>query len=308
MVTINWNQNMVSPIPTNEDIAQMLLQTANLLEIRNESSFRVRAFRRAAQVVENSEDSVGALARNDSHHLKDMPGIGEKIAGAIQEYVQSGKFGLLEHLKTEIAPEEVFRKVSGIGDELAHRIRETLEITTLEELEVAAHDGRLTTIPGVGKDRLEGIQQSLSGMLSRSARQRTKQLEEIQTKLNEGKLPQIPKEPDVALLLRVDEEYRQKAQSGQLRKIAPRRFNPSGEAWLPILNTNREGWKITALYSNTHRAHELDKVADWVVLYYKQDNFEDQCTVVTKQHGALKGKRIIRGREAECRKYYASVR
>ena len=53
----------------------------------------------------------------------------------------------------------------------------------------------------------------------------------------------------------------------KLATIAPRRFNPTGESWLPVLHTSRGDWHVTALYSNTARAHELGRTRDWVVLY-----------------------------------------
>jgi len=112
--------------------------------------------------------------------------------------------------------------------------------------------------------------------------------------------------PDVGLLLDVDGEYRDQAERGILRKIAPRRFNPSGEAWLPILHSRHGSWDFTALYSNTARAHDLGKVKDWVVIYFHSDSEpEGQCTVVTETQGPLAGKRVVRGREAECRAFYS---
>jgi putative hydrolase len=58
-----------------------------------------------------------------------------------------------------------------------------------------------------------------------------------------------------AELLDVDREYREKAAAGELQQIAPRRFNPSREAWLPILHTRRGNRRYTALFSNTARTH-----------------------------------------------------
>ncbi len=109
--------------------------------------------------------------------------------------------------------------------------------------------------------------------------------------------------PAVATLLEVDREYRSKAAAGQLQKIAPRRFNPEHEAWLPVLHTRREGWHFTALYSNTERAHDLHRTHDWVVVFYD----DGQCTVVTEYRGALKGRRVVRGREPECLKHYRAL-
>jgi hypothetical protein len=110
----------------------------------------------------------------------------------------------------------------------------------------------------------------------------------------------------VALLLDVDAEYRGRAEAGDLQKIAPRRFNPEHVAWLPMMHAQRDDWTFTALYSNTARAHELETTHDWVVVYGKhQDRGEEtQHTVVTATRGPLVGKRIVRGRERECRAYY----
>jgi hypothetical protein len=111
-------------------------------------------------------------------------------------------------------------------------------------------------------------------------------------------------DPDVSTLLDVDAEYRHKAEAGELKTIAPKRFNPDNEAWLPILHTERGDWDFTVLYSNTSRAHKLDKTHDWVVIYYSRNGRESQATVVTAGSGPLKGKRIVRGRETETREYY----
>jgi hypothetical protein len=108
------------------------------------------------------------------------------------------------------------------------------------------------------------------------------------------------------MLVDVDREYREKAKRGRLPTIAPKRFNPRGESWLPILHATRGDWHFTALFSNTARAHELGKTRDWVVIYlYDDRHAERQHTVVTETRGALVGKRVIRGRETECRAHYA---
>jgi putative hydrolase len=111
----------------------------------------------------------------------------------------------------------------------------------------------------------------------------------------------------VALLLEVDRSYRAGAMAGTLPTITPRRFNPDGKAWLPVLHAEWPGWHITALYSNTARAHELGHVHDWVVLYVEDDaHHEQQYTVVTASRGTLVGQRVVRGREAECLPLYAA--
>jgi putative hydrolase len=131
-------------------------------------------------------------------------------------------------------------------------------------------------------------------------------LAEMLGRVRRGSVRRI-EEPPVDLLLDVDCEYRERATAGQLIKIAPKRFNPNREAWLPVLHTMRGSWHFTALYSNTARAHQLGRVADWVVIFlHKDSQAESQCTVVTETRGEAAGRRIIRGREAECLQYYAS--
>jgi hypothetical protein len=153
-------------------------------------------------------------------------------------------------------------------------------------------------VRGFGEERVRNIQVSLAGMLSAAAQRRARKVEGEETR-------EMP-EPDVALLLDLDRAYREQAEAGKLRRIAPKRFNPTGEAWLPIMEVDRQGWHFTVLYSNTKRAHDLGKTRDWVVIYYRRDGVEDQVTVVTETRGSLGGKRVIRGREKACRRYYES--
>jgi hypothetical protein len=133
-------------------------------------------------------------------------------------------------------------------------------------------------------------------MLSRSARSRRVS----------GNGKDNDERPSVALLLELDEEYRKRAEKDELHKISPRRFNPNDEAWLPVMHVRRQGWDFTVLFSNTARAHELDKTHDWVVIYYEKDDHERQNTVVTETQGPLKGKRVVRGRSAETQEYYGA--
>ena len=115
-------------------------------------------------------------------------------------------------------------------------------------------------------------------------------------------------QPGVDLLLEVDREYREKARAGLLPRIAPRRFNPEGKSWLPVLHTRIGSWHFTALFSNTERAHELHRTYDWVVIFFSDPETGDgQATVVTERRGALTDRRVVRGREPECARYYRAA-
>ena len=110
-----------------------------------------------------------------------------------------------------------------------------------------------------------------------------------------------PPNLQLPVLLDVDKEYRDKAKASKLPTIAPRRFNPEGKAWLPVLHAHRDHWHFSALYSNTALAHKLERTHDWVVMYYYDDHHQEgQHTVVTETRGPLTGRRVVRGRETEC--------
>ncbi len=290
---------MTSNKPDNDEIAEMLEEIAGLLEVKEANPFRIQAYRKAAQTVRKTEKPLSRMLEDGKEKLQEkLPGVGESLARLIKEYVNTGRSQQLERLRTEISPEILFQRVPGIGEEMAHRIAAELDVNTLEDLELAAHDGRLEKIEGFGSRRVEGIKETLAGMLSRSAQRKVRQ-----RTAGKKKEKQVP---PVEVILDVDREYRERAEAGELKKIAPKRFNPEGKAWLPIMRTEQEGWSFTALFSNTARAHDLNATHDWVVIYYERDGKEDQCTVVTEKSGDLEGRRVIRGRESECRRYYES--
>jgi hypothetical protein len=285
--------------PTNEEIAGVMDQIASLLEAQDANQFRIRSYRQGAERVRSADRSIADLVREgDQQALKDMADIGESLAGLIEEYVREGRSSMLERLQSEVTPEEVFKQVPGIGEELADRVVNQLNIHTLEELEQAAHDGRLDQVEGFGPERVKAVRVSLAGILSGAAQRHSRQVRSDEAESGSR--------PSVETLLDVDAEYRRKAQAGELKQIAPKRFNPKDEAWLPILHTKRGEWSFTALYSNTARAHELAKTHDWVVIYYQKDGPEDQATVVTETGGTLAGKRVVRGRAKENLAYYKS--
>lgn len=95
-----------------------------------------------------------------------------------------------------------------------------------------------------------------------------------------------------------------KSEAGELQTISPRRFNIEKKAWVPIYHCELGSWSFTAMFSNSARAHELGMAKDWVIIYFERDGEESQCTVVTERSGKLIGKRVIRGREAECLNFY----
>lgn len=273
----------------NAAIADRLDEVALLLEEQHADAFRVRAYRRAATTLRWTERSVAdILASEGLEGLERLPGIGERIGRSIRALLLTGRLPLLERLRGESDPEGLLRSLPGIGPKTAQLLHEELGIDSLTELEMAAYDGRLRDLAGMGEKRLAGIRDTLATRLGRTRLPR----------------PSLTAEPPVAELLAVDRHYRDAARAGRLRRIAPRRFNPSGAAWLPILHTRRGAHDYTALFSNTARAHQLGRTRDWVVLYCESGGSERQYTVITATRGELAGRRIVRGREAECARHY----
>lgn len=280
----------------NKEIAVKLSEIAELLEEQGANPFRSNAYRRAARTLEDLAEPVAELIEREGvSGLIELPGIGEGIARSIIEYVRIGRMSRLESLSGGQDPVALFEQIPGIGTKLAHRLIEILHIDSLEALELAAHNGRLQQVPGFSKNKIEMVKVWLTHILGYRRPQSQ----------GRGAIA----EPPVDLILQIDRLYRKKSDEGDLPKIAPKRFNPEGRAWLPIMHMTRKKWHFTALFSNTQRAHELDRTGDWVVIFFYDDlHHEGQHTVVTETRGSMVGKRVVRGRESECREHYLHVR
>lgn len=271
--------------PGNEEIARQLDELARVLEEQDADRFRVAAWRRAASSVRAFPEPLAAtFQREGLPGIDRVPSVGPVIARAIQALIVTGHLPMLDRLRGESHPTSVLGSVPGIGVRLAQRLEREMGIHSLEELELAAHDGRLAHMAGFGPKRVRGVSDALAGRLGRTRSIPLPRATELST----------------AELLDVDREYRERASAGTLRLIAPRRFNPTHEAWLPILHTTRGDRHYTVLYSNTEQAHRLGKTRDWVVIYADGNDGERQCTVVTASRGRCAGQRVVRGRDDEC--------
>ena len=287
------SRRAASPETTNADVAARLDEVADLLQQQDGNPFRAEAYRRAAETVRGLPESVAVIYQREGlEGLDRIPTIGPAIARAIRDIVVNGHLPILERLRDEAAGVSALASVPGVGKVLAQRLHDEFGIETLEQLEIAAHNGSLAEVPGFGEKRVRGIREALASRLGRTRR---------------AGVVSRDSRPPVAELLDVDREYREKAASGRLRRIAPRRFNPDRRAWLPVLHTKRDSRHYTAMFSNTAQAHKLGKTHDWVVLYYDTMDGEHQATVITAQQGPLKGKRVVRGRESESAAFYESA-
>jgi DNA polymerase (family 10) len=279
----------------NELIADALDQLAIMHETRQASRFRINAYRRASFYIRQLDRSIHEIWMEEGRKgLIDLPTIGRSIGSAIEEFIRTGRINATERWEADMTPEKLLGTVPGIGPSLARRLHEELGLNDLEELELAAYDGRLEEMEGFANRRITAIRQHLEVMLGRASRLR---------RARSLASPQVQDfaydDPSVETLLAIDREYRQLAAAGSLPMIAPRRFNPEHQAWLPIFQSEEDGWLFTAMFSNTARAHQLGKTKDWVVIFFEKQGEQKQYTVVTEYQGKHKGKRVVRGREDE---------
>jgi DNA polymerase (family X) len=274
----------------NATVAQKLRDYATYLDAEEGNVYRVRAYRRAADTLQTLDRPLDDLLATEGRAgLEALPGVGAHLGYTLETLLKTGEFRTLRPEGGHIDPERLLTSLPGVGPQMARLLHERLGITTLEELERAAHEGRLASL-GIGSKRLRGLIDALAGRLGRY------------------RVPgPIDGEPPVAELLAVDTAYREAAGLNCLPTIAPRRFNPEHEPWLPLYQEDRGGWRFRALFSNTALAHRLGQTHDWVVVHFEDGSCTGQRTVVTETRGDLRGMRVVRGRERECRTHYQAT-
>jgi DNA polymerase (family X) len=160
----------------NAEIAVMFEQAAELLEIQGENQFRVRAYRRAARVIEGLPQSVRSLL-SAGRDLSELPGIGKDLAGKIADIVESGHFELLDTLKKQL-PGELgdMAALPGLGPKRAKLLYDKLKVRTLDDLRRVLKTGRLRELKGFGPLIARKLSEALekpgrrSGSSSRSRR------------------------------------------------------------------------------------------------------------------------------------------
>ncbi len=157
----------------NVDVAKMLEEVADLLEIENENPFRIRAYRTAARTIETLGQPIAELVLRDGHRLAELPGIGEDLAGKIVEIVRTGRLPLLEQLARKV-PETLVEmmRIEGVGPKRARLLYDELRLKTLADLEKAARDGRLSSVRGFGAVLQERILRGCGEHRARASRVR----------------------------------------------------------------------------------------------------------------------------------------
>jgi len=259
-------------LEVNADIADRFDEMASLLEARSAVDFRIRAYRCGATVLRELLLSVVSIYDDSGRHgLGEIAGIGQSLAFAIERYIQSGQIPMLHQLRRDSSVQQSVTAFAAAERFKSSRMRPP----TSEKVD--CEDARVSSSAAMESEQRPG---SGGDMTRRNGSQ-------------------------VAELLAIDAEYRARSAADELQRIAPRQFNPTGEAWLPVLRTHRETRHYTAVFSNTAQAHQLGRTHDWVIIRRADRHDRRQWTVVTARRGPLSGLRIVRGREHECYRFYA---
>jgi DNA polymerase (family X) len=151
----------------NNDIAEIFERIADILELKGENAFRIRAYRNAARTVSGLSQSIADMVETHKN-LSELPGIGNDLARKIEEYVTTGKMRFFEELKDSIPSElSYLMDISGLGPGRVRQIYEKLGIKTLDDLALAAKENKIQRLAGFGvkteQSILEGIQQIKQG-------------------------------------------------------------------------------------------------------------------------------------------------
>jgi len=134
----------------NAEIATMFDQAADLLEIKGDNPFRVRAYRRAARTIEGLPQSVGSMLAKEAD-LSELPGIGKDLAGKITGIVESGHFDLLDQLKKKLPGDlGAMAGLPGLGPKRIKLLYDKAKVRTLDDLRRAIKVGKLHGLHGFG--------------------------------------------------------------------------------------------------------------------------------------------------------------
>src|ERR1700753_1303600 len=154
----------------NQSIAQLLGETADLLEVAAGVPFRIRSYRRAAEAVENSTEALSSFV-NDPARLLEIQGIGKGMAANIQEIETRGSLKLRDELLTKYRASMLeLLRLPGMGPKTVALLWESLEVSDIDQLQAAIDAGKLNTLPRFGQKLIDKIARGISEYRKNSGR------------------------------------------------------------------------------------------------------------------------------------------
>src|SRR5438552_8572912 len=152
----------------------MLNRVADLLEIKGENFFKIRAYREAVRQLDNLTTEVEDLIKDG--RLKDIPGIGEAMEKKIVEFVTTGRLEFLTRLEGEVPPALLeLTRVPGLGPRTAKDIYDALGILSIDALEEAAQAHRLLLVRGIKAKTEENILRGIAMLKRTEGRRRSEE-------------------------------------------------------------------------------------------------------------------------------------
>ena len=153
----------------NREVAGLLYEMAELLELHAENRFKIIAFSKAARAIESLPEDISLVCREK--RLQSIPGVGKAIAQKVEEYLKTGRIEAHQELLAKTPPGLVkLLQISGLGPKTVFMLHEKLNITNLEELETAAREHRIRRLPRMGPTRETNILKSIERYKKRSTR------------------------------------------------------------------------------------------------------------------------------------------
>jgi DNA polymerase (family X) len=155
----------------NHEIARLLSETADLMEIAGEDGFRIRSYRNAASVIEGYPEPIAAIIRDPEKKVTDVPGIGKGIASALEEIETRGSFERRDQM-LELYPPTALEmlKIQGLGPKTIKVLFETFRVSTIDDLEKLCQEQKLRELPRMGAKLEEKILRSIAQYRQRAGR------------------------------------------------------------------------------------------------------------------------------------------
>ncbi|MGV8174625.1 MAG: DNA polymerase/3'-5' exonuclease PolX [Methanothrix sp.] len=153
----------------NREVADILYQMAELLELQAENRFKIIAYSKAARAIESLPEDISSVCRQ--RRLESIPGVGRAIAEKVEEYLKTGKMAAHQDLLAKTPPGLAeLLQISGLGPKTVFMLHEKLNITSIEDLERAAREHRIRRLPRMGPTRESNIIKSIERYKKRSNR------------------------------------------------------------------------------------------------------------------------------------------
>ncbi len=155
----------------NREIAVLLSETADLMEIAGENSFSIRSYRNAASAIESYPESVAAILKDPEKKVTDIPGIGKGIASALAEIEKRGSFERRDEMLEKYPPTALeLLKIQGLGPKSIRTIWDVYRVSTIDGLEKLCQEHKLQELPRMGAKLEEKVLRSIAGYRQRAGR------------------------------------------------------------------------------------------------------------------------------------------